>query len=117
MALLPRVLEYAVGDMRPVIQVPIYKPDQRTAFDGTGLVSATFYLIKEDDTNKVNAGTAVIITANPLVLKYVWQTTDLDTAGRYRTRFKGFWGSSSTIPQEFVGPEIVVRAEGTRLSY
>lgn len=119
MTMYPRVLEWAVGDMRPVLRVPVFNPDQRTVFLGTGLLTATFTLVNLDTgAIKVNAQAATITATSPqLIFTYTWQSSDLNTAGRYSASFKGYWGASNTVPQEFVGPEIIVKAAGQRLSY
>jgi hypothetical protein len=115
----PRVVRCAVGDLRPVLSCNVLIEKTNATKNGTGLVSAKFFMAPLDDlgTLKINGAAAVITTANPLVLSYTFVGTDTDTADNFAGWFVGYWGAASTVPETFDGFEVQILAAGKRLVY
>lgn len=114
----PRTFKLHVGNLRPVMATHVFVAESSIPYNGTGLLTAKFYLLNLDtDVLKITAAAATITTPNPLVLTYTWAGTDTDTVGRFAAWFVGYWGAADTIPETFEGPEVRVFAAGTRLVY
>ena len=117
----PRVIEMPQGMLRPILSGWVETPSG-SAKNLTGLLSCKFWMIPVDEsgvpgTAKINGVAGAIADAANGKLTYTWTGTDTDTAGRYRSYFIGYWGASSTIPQYFKGPEIVIYTPGSRLTF
>ena len=82
------------NDTKPDIQVTI-NDDQGTAVDVSG-ASIKFFMNDSTGTNKVD-GTGAIVTAASGIIKYVWQTNDLDTVGVYDAEFQITFSDSSIL--------------------
>ena len=82
------------NDTKPDIQATI-NDDSGTAVDVSG-ASIKFFMNDLTGTNKVD-GTGAIVTAESGIVKYVWQTGDLDTVGIYNAEFQITFSDSSIL--------------------
>lgn len=116
----PLKFKIAKGTLKPIMQGFALLPDMVTVKDLTGLVSCKFFMypLNEDGslgTVKINGVAGTIPTAVDGTLVYAWTGTDTDTAGLFASYFLGYWGSGSTIPEYFVGPEVKIFDPATEL--
>lgn len=73
-----------------------------TAIDLTNATVIFNMRIRNSSTLKIDGAAAVIVTAASGIVRYEWDTGDLDTAGFYEGEFEVTFGDSTviTVPNE-----------------
>lgn len=121
----PRVYKTTVGMLRPVITGHALLPSGAVK-DLTGLVSCKFFMHEIDErgefvsTPKINGSAGALTDLANGILTYTPTGTDTTPSvttvmTRYASWFIGYWGASSTVGEQFDGPEIYIYPAGTRL--
>lgn len=90
---------------RPYLRFKVTQIDEsdvESAFDFTGALTATFLLYDSDGVQKVSSGAIIESPKSSGVLRYMWQSSDTDTAGEFRAEFDVNYGGGVklTLPLE-----------------
>lgn len=93
------------NDTKPDLQVTV-NDDNGDAIDVSGATIA-FHMNDSINTSKVDSAGS-IVTAASGIIKYVWQTGDLDTVGIYNAEFQITFSDSSILTTPSNGYLIIV---------
>jgi hypothetical protein len=116
------VFPIAVGDTEPSIMMNGYERGRAATFDGTGVLSAKFWMAKLNDDGTrdaplISGANMTIAQLDPLKASYTWASAFVSNqVGRYASWMVTYKGPSNTRPQTFDGPVIEVYLAGDKVA-